>query len=195
MGFPFFFDLNPNLFFDLGAHAKFQKPTIAPSSRKVSQAEKEREEEREKNAVKSGHLVPWQRTQAAQTNLFFSLFLSFYLWQSGFRLPSHTIRLGVAIMGLTLGQFLIALGLAQSVCTFSRISFNFGVCNYGLGFVSSLHSNTLILTFTAQNRHWNSVRNPKQHWISFAIPHYFMLTTYFPESKLLLTQGVGQRFL
>ena len=28
----------------------------------------EKERKREKNAVKSGHLYPWQRMQAAQTN-------------------------------------------------------------------------------------------------------------------------------
>ena len=34
-----------------------------------------REKEREKNAVNSEHLVPWQRTQAAQTNIFSSPYL------------------------------------------------------------------------------------------------------------------------
>ena len=36
---------------------------ITPSGRKVSEAERKR-----KNAVNSGHLVPWQRTQAALAN-------------------------------------------------------------------------------------------------------------------------------
>ena len=45
----------PLIFFcDLKPHAKFQNPTITPSGRKVSVGE----EEREKNAVNSGHLVP-----------------------------------------------------------------------------------------------------------------------------------------
>ena len=48
------FVFTPNLIFfcDLKPHAKYHNPTIAPSRRKVSEAE------REKNAVNSGHLVP-----------------------------------------------------------------------------------------------------------------------------------------
>jgi hypothetical protein len=42
---------------DLKSHAKFQKPTITPSGRKVSEAE-EREEKKRKKHVISGHLVP-----------------------------------------------------------------------------------------------------------------------------------------
>ena len=38
----------------LGAHAKFQNPTITPSGRKVTGGE----EEREKNSIYGGHLVP-----------------------------------------------------------------------------------------------------------------------------------------
>ena len=41
---------------------------ITPSGRKVTQAEREKKEEN--NAINSGHLDPWHRTQAAQTNRF-----------------------------------------------------------------------------------------------------------------------------
>jgi hypothetical protein len=53
-GFPqilFFCNLKP--------HAKFQKPTVTPSGRKVTEAEerKRKKDKREKNALNSGHLV------------------------------------------------------------------------------------------------------------------------------------------
>ena len=51
---------------DLKPNAKYQKPTITPYGRKVNVAERKKEE-RDKNAVNSGHLVPWQCKQAAQT--------------------------------------------------------------------------------------------------------------------------------
>ena len=41
-------------FCELKPHAKFQNPTITPSGKKVTQAEREKREEREKNAVNSG---------------------------------------------------------------------------------------------------------------------------------------------
>ena len=68
------------LFCDLKPYAKFQNTTITPSGRKVTRAETKKE----KNAINSGHLIPWQRTQAARTkNIFFSslvlLFLCLYL--------------------------------------------------------------------------------------------------------------------
>ena len=45
-------------------------PTITPLWEKSNPSrERERKKEREKNAVNSGHLVPWQRTQAAQTKI------------------------------------------------------------------------------------------------------------------------------
>jgi ribosomal protein L34 len=59
---PIFF-LPQFIFFDLKPHAKFWNPMITPSGRKVTLSERRR-----KNAVNSGHLVPWQRTQAAQAN-------------------------------------------------------------------------------------------------------------------------------
>ena len=43
--------------------AKFQNPTITSYGRKVTEAEER------KNAVNSEHLVPWQRMQAARTNV------------------------------------------------------------------------------------------------------------------------------
>ena len=49
-------------------HAKFQNPTITPSVRKVSEAERKKEEITRKNTVNSGDLVLWQRTQTARTN-------------------------------------------------------------------------------------------------------------------------------
>ena len=55
------FLFTPNLIFlcDLKPHAKFQNPTITPSGRKVSEAERRRKkEEREKNAFNREHLVP-----------------------------------------------------------------------------------------------------------------------------------------
>jgi hypothetical protein len=45
------------LFFsDLKPHAKFQKPKITPSGRKVKEEEEERK--KAKNAINSRHLVP-----------------------------------------------------------------------------------------------------------------------------------------
>ena len=52
---------------DLKPNTKFQNPTIISSGRKVSVGEKREKKER-KNAFNSGHLVPWQRMQAARTN-------------------------------------------------------------------------------------------------------------------------------
>ena len=43
---------------------KILELTITPSGRKVMAAK-----ESEKNAANSGHLVPWQRTQAAQAKM------------------------------------------------------------------------------------------------------------------------------
>ena len=65
------FLFTPNLTFlcDLKPHAKFRNPTITPSGREVTTSEEEREKKKErKNAVNSGHLVPWQHTQATRTN-------------------------------------------------------------------------------------------------------------------------------
>ena len=43
---------------DLKPNAKFQKPMITPSGRKVSEAERKKEERKKgKNTVNSGHLV------------------------------------------------------------------------------------------------------------------------------------------
>ena len=61
---PFHATLSTFRFSRLKLHATFQNPRITPSGRKVTTSD----EEREKNAVNSGHLVPWQRTQAAWTN-------------------------------------------------------------------------------------------------------------------------------
>ena len=56
------------LFFcDLKPHTQFWNPTITPSGRKLKW-QKERKSEREKNAVNSGNLFPWQRTQIARAN-------------------------------------------------------------------------------------------------------------------------------
>ena len=49
----------------LKPHAKFQNPMITHLGWKVSWAERERE----KNAVNSGHLVLWQHTQTARTQI------------------------------------------------------------------------------------------------------------------------------
>ena len=51
-------------FCDLKPHEKFQNPTITPSVKKVTQAERRRR----KNAINSVHLVSWQRTHFALTN-------------------------------------------------------------------------------------------------------------------------------
>ena len=63
------FSFTPNLIFfcDLKPHAKFWNPTITPSGRKVTGSEKKKK--KRKNAINSGHLVPWQRTQAVRTKI------------------------------------------------------------------------------------------------------------------------------
>jgi hypothetical protein len=64
-GVPEFFEgWNPNIFFYLGAHAKLQNPTTAPSGR-ISNEPGERKEEREENAIYSGHLRLCQQPRAA----------------------------------------------------------------------------------------------------------------------------------
>ena len=58
---------SPSYYFcDLKPHAKLHIPTITPSGRQVTQAE--RREKMRKNAVNSGHLVSCQCTQAARIN-------------------------------------------------------------------------------------------------------------------------------
>ena len=62
------FSLTPNLIFLwLKTPCKISEPYDNPFWER-SKRSREKEEEREKNAVNSGHLVPWQRTQAAWTN-------------------------------------------------------------------------------------------------------------------------------
>ena len=61
------FSLTPNLIFLwLKTPCKISEPYDNPFWER-SKRSREKEEEREKNAVNSGHLVPWQRTQAART--------------------------------------------------------------------------------------------------------------------------------
>jgi hypothetical protein len=50
----------------LKPNAKFKNPTITPSERKVTGAERRRR----KPAINSGHLVSWQCTQAARANVY-----------------------------------------------------------------------------------------------------------------------------
>jgi hypothetical protein len=59
-----FFSQNFYYFF-LGAHAKFQNPTTIPSGRISNEPGERREEEREKNAIYSGHLRLCQQPRAA----------------------------------------------------------------------------------------------------------------------------------
>ena len=61
------FDPKSYFFCDLKPQANFRNPTITPSGRKVTTSERRKKEEKKKT-VNSGHLVPWQRTQAAWTN-------------------------------------------------------------------------------------------------------------------------------
>jgi hypothetical protein len=75
-GVPKFISPQILLLCDSIPHAKFQNQTIAPSGRKVSEAL------REKNAVKSGHLVPLQGTQVAQTNI--------HIYENAKLLPPHS---------------------------------------------------------------------------------------------------------
>ena len=49
-----FFHPKSYFFCELKPHAKFRNPTLTPSGRKVTRAEREKR----KNAVNSGHLVP-----------------------------------------------------------------------------------------------------------------------------------------
>ena len=64
------------LFCELKPHAKFQKPMIIPSGRKVTQGER-RKKKRRKNAINSGHFVPcsaqsfWKYNFPGQTIRFF----------------------------------------------------------------------------------------------------------------------------
>ena len=61
--------LSPQILFFvwLKTLCKIWNPTISPSGRKVTGAERGRK--KEKNAVNVGHLVPWQHTQAAQAKM------------------------------------------------------------------------------------------------------------------------------
>ena len=63
---PFFFYSKSYFFCDFKPHAKFWNPTITPSRRKGSVGEEK--EEKEKNAVNSGHFVSVTAHATTRTN-------------------------------------------------------------------------------------------------------------------------------